>query len=218
MFTCELQQYEQNTKNIVVCATASSTFISHMLNAKCNLTANTKFWHKHTRSFAKHKVTATANSPKAQWLVTRNLLHCTETVQTQACITQFRSAACMQCNTGTVVCQDARTILRFFALQMGHIALMGVNLKWRSRLLHVKFHPKRCKGAGIAPTNTFEGKVSVVQSMTMTSPSRCLNSKQQQQPFNGRLSGTTRVGRYQKKHSPAHTHPGQRTSFITFLH
>ena len=38
------------------------------------------------------------------------------------------------------------------------------------------------------------------------------------QPFNGRLSGTTRVGRYQKKHSPAHTHPGQRTSFITVLH
>ena len=33
----------------------------------------------------------------------------------------------------------------------------------------------------------------------------------QQQPFNGRLSGTTRVGQYQKKHSPAHTHPGQRT-------
>ena len=30
--------------------------------------------------------------------------------------------------------------------------------------------------------------------------------------------GATRVGRYQKKHSPAHTHPGQRSSFITFLH
>ena len=42
--------------------------------------------------------------------------------------------------------------------------------------------------------------------------------QQQQQPFNGRLSGTTRVGQYQKKHSPDHTHPGQRTSFITFLH
>ena len=44
--------------------------------------------------------------------------------------------------------------------------------------------------------------------------------QQQQQPFNGHLSvsGTTRVGQYQKKHSPAHTHPGQRTSFITFLH
>ena len=42
--------------------------------------------------------------------------------------------------------------------------------------------------------------------------------QQQQQPFNGRLSGTTRVGRYHKKHLPTHTHPGQRTSFITFLH
>jgi len=47
--------------------------------------------------------------------------------------------------------------------------------------------------------------------------------RRQQQPFNSRLSGTTRVGRYQKKHSPAkhspaHTHPGQHTSFITFLH
>ena len=45
-----------------------------------------------------------------------------------------------------------------------------------------------------------------------------INNNKQQQPLNGRLSGTTRVGRYQKKHSPAHTHPGQRTSFITFLH
>ena len=42
--------------------------------------------------------------------------------------------------------------------------------------------------------------------------------QQQQQPFNGHLSETTRVSRHQKKHSPAHTHPGQRTSFITFLH
>ena len=33
-----------------------------------------------------------------------------------------------------------------------------------------------------------------------------------------RLSGTTRVGRYQKKHSPTHTHPDRRTSFIIFLH
>ena len=37
------------------------------------------------------------------------------------------------------------------------------------------------------------------------------------QPFNGRWSGTTRVGRYQKKHSPTHTHPDHRTSFINFL-
>ena len=37
-------------------------------------------------------------------------------------------------------------------------------------------------------------------------------------PFNGLLSRTTRVGRYQKKHSPTHTHPDHRTSFIIFLH
>ena len=38
------------------------------------------------------------------------------------------------------------------------------------------------------------------------------------QPLNGLLSGTTQVGRYQKKHSPTHTHPDHRTSFIIFLH
>ena len=38
------------------------------------------------------------------------------------------------------------------------------------------------------------------------------------QPFNGLWSGTTWVGRYQKKHSPTHTHPDHRTSFIIFLH
>ena len=38
------------------------------------------------------------------------------------------------------------------------------------------------------------------------------------QPFNGLWSGTTRVGRYQKKHSPTHTHPDHRASFIIFLH
>jgi len=38
------------------------------------------------------------------------------------------------------------------------------------------------------------------------------------QPFNGILSGTTRVGRYQKKRSPTHTHPDHLTSFINFSH
>ena len=38
------------------------------------------------------------------------------------------------------------------------------------------------------------------------------------QTFNGLLSETTRVGQYQKKHSPTHTHPDHRTSFIIFLH
>jgi len=31
-------------------------------------------------------------------------------------------------------------------------------------------------------------------------------------------AGTTRVGRYQKKHSPTHTHRDHWTSFISFLH
>ena len=32
------------------------------------------------------------------------------------------------------------------------------------------------------------------------------------------LSRTTQVGRYQKRHSPTHTQPDHRTSFINFLH
>ena len=37
------------------------------------------------------------------------------------------------------------------------------------------------------------------------------------QPFNGLWSRTTRVGRYQKKYPPTHTHPDQRTSLINFI-
>jgi len=36
--------------------------------------------------------------------------------------------------------------------------------------------------------------------------------------FNSFWSGTTQAGWYQKKHSPTHTHPNHRTSFINFLH
>ena len=38
------------------------------------------------------------------------------------------------------------------------------------------------------------------------------------QPLNGLWSETTRVSRFQKKHSPTHTHPDHRTSFTNFLH
>ena len=38
------------------------------------------------------------------------------------------------------------------------------------------------------------------------------------QPSNGLWSVTIWVGRYQKKHSPTHTHPDHRPSFIYFLH
>jgi len=40
---------------------------------------------------------------------------------------------------------------------------------------------------------------------------------QQRQQFYGLLSGTTRVSRYQKKHSPAH-HPDHHPIFISFFH
>ena len=38
------------------------------------------------------------------------------------------------------------------------------------------------------------------------------------QPCNGPWSGNNRVGQYQKKHSPTHTHPVHQTSFINLLH
>ena len=38
------------------------------------------------------------------------------------------------------------------------------------------------------------------------------------QPFNRLTAQVNRVGRYQKKHSPTHTHPDHWTSFINFLH
>ena len=40
---------------------------------------------------------------------------------------------------------------------------------------------------------------------------------QQQRPFYGPLSGTTRVSRYQKKHSPTH-YPDHHPVFISFFH
>ena len=41
--------------------------------------------------------------------------------------------------------------------------------------------------------------------------------QQQQQPFYGRLPGTTQVSRYQKKHSPTH-HPDHHPIVISFFH
>ena len=45
----------------------------------------------------------------------------------------------------------------------------------------------------------------------------CHEKQQQQRPFYGPLSGTTRVSRYKKKHSPTH-HPDHHPIFITFFH
>jgi len=56
--------------------------------------------------------------------------------------------------------------------------------------------------------------ISTVLALTLMIP---LHSQQQQQPFYGSLSGTTRVSRYQKKHSPTH-HPDRHPVFIIFFH
>ena len=45
-----------------------------------------------------------------------------------------------------------------------------------------------------------------------------MTTTKQKQLFYGPLSGTTRVSRYQKKHSPTHTYPDHQPSFISFFH
>ena len=63
--------------------------------------------------------------------------------------------------------------------------------------------------------STFFCSTKVISSI----PSLSFNSlqQQQQQPFYGPLSGTTRVSRYKKKHSPTH-HPDHYPIFISFFH
>ena len=74
--------------------------------------------------------------------------------------------------------------------------------------MHAKYNQHSCS----VPTNV---SFSMLISSYFTSP---LLTTTHTQPFNGLWSGTTQVGQYQKKHSPTHTHPGHRTSFINFLY
>ena len=46
-------------------------------------------------------------------------------------------------------------------------------------------------------------------------PGNILTTHTHTQLFNGLLSGTTRVGQYEKKHSPTHTHPDHLPPFTT---
>ena len=57
-------------------------------------------------------------------------------------------------------------------------------------------------------------RCSVIWQMVKDMNNRTENTHTHTQPFNGLWCGTTRVGRYQKKHSITHTHPDHRTSFI----
>ena len=79
--------------------------------------------------------------------------------------------------------------------------------KWKSRPIRRGHQQQRADGS----TNQIRAAVQLNQSDSLATDTHT-------QPFNGPWSGTTRVGRYQKKHSPTHTHPDHRTSFINFLH
>ena len=46
----------------------------------------------------------------------------------------------------------------------------------------------------------------------------CTHAHAHTHTHNRLTAGTTRGGRYQKKHSPTHTHPDNQTSFINFFH
>ena len=58
---------------------------------------------------------------------------------------------------------------------------------------------------------------SVSNIMAVINQKSLTEQQQQQQPFYGPLSGTTRVSQYQKKHSPTH-HPDYHPIFISFFH
>ena len=55
-----------------------------------------------------------------------------------------------------------------------------------------------------------------LKNLLILSPVLVYLQQQQQRPFNGLWSGTTRVSRYQKKHSPTHTHPVVQLKIIYF--
>ena len=75
--------------------------------------------------------------------------------------------------------------------------------------------PAQWKAAYIRPASIVASPHSHAD-FRLISITPVLSRMQQQQPSNGRVSGTTRVGRYQKELSPTHTYPGQRTSLSPF--
>jgi len=65
------------------------------------------------------------------------------------------------------------------------------------------------------PTNSVKALKATARKATLSSNT---HTHTHTQSLNGNLSGSTWVGRYQKKYSRTHTHPDHRTSFIIFLH
>ena len=80
--------------------------------------------------------------------------------------------------------------------------------------------------AATGPMITFSTTTTTTTKPSTTTPGVCVccivislqqQQQQQQRPLYGRLSGTTRVSRYQKKHSPTH-HPDHHPILISFVH
>jgi len=72
-------------------------------------------------------------------------------------------------------------------------------------------------GRKVAGTDMVWRSYVTVIEITLLSCYALQEQQQQQQPFYGRLSGTTQVSQYQKKHSPTH-HPDHHPIFISFFH
>ena len=113
---------------------------------------------------------------------------------------RFSDAA--ECDVGTSFSQGQRCGAR-----------SGADGRPSVRATHEAIRPARwARRQGAAATPAAASTCRVAKRMAslvrhgVLSASRYTHTHTHTQPFNGLLSGTTRVGRYQKKHSPTHTH------------
>ena len=94
-------------------------------------------------------------------------------------------------------------------LSCGHFTL-----KWLVLLLTTV---KCCMRMGISHRCFHKLLLSTLLIVSLCLCHSIVTTTTQQQLFYGPLSGTTRVSRYEKKHSPTH-HPGHHPIFISFFH
>jgi len=82
--------------------------------------------------------------------------------------------------------------------------------------LPTKFHHPALNRSEVMLTNKPTNKQARCSSWHQTNSAKAL-TKLLLLPIYGPLSGTTRVSRYQKKHSPTHTYPDHQSSSVCFL-
>jgi len=79
----------------------------------------------------------------------------------------------------------------------------SLSINWREKFYHKRKYPDAPVITMTSFTHAWKDVFATLQLL--------------QQPFYGPLSGTTRVSRYHKKHSPTH-HPDHHPIFISFFH